>query len=58
MSHPSTSRTGHLQVLAELDAMHTPIYKTWRLNERMYGARSPPCPPPSDTPEMARDDAR
>jgi len=25
-------------VLAELDAMHTPIYKTWRLNERMYGA--------------------
>jgi len=25
-------------VLVELDAMHLPVHKSWRLNERMYGA--------------------
>lgn len=25
-------------VLEELDAMHLPVYKTWKLNERHYGA--------------------
>jgi len=25
-------------VLVELDAMHLPIHKSWRLNERMYGS--------------------
>ena len=47
------------QVLCELDQMWLPIHKSWRLNERMYGAltglskkktRSQCAAPSSDSP--------